>query len=157
MKKILFILLVISLLTSCDKKSEFFDFEKGFVNNQISLHTIESLENFHTNKAIFLQLSCNTINTISFPNDYNLKIFAKEKNKWVEIKEIKDESLPSDEIVFSPSIDRPFPYVIIALPKFLEKDKKYNIRIVVSGNMLENGTTKNVDAYIDLVIQPQEY
>jgi hypothetical protein len=158
MKKQFLILSIICLLllASCSEKK--FDdpiaFDEEYLNKQIQLIPLDYADEFATNKSIFLELSYNTKNEIRFPNNFNFRIFSKTSDGWVEIPEIHTKRIPAGDIIFSPNIDLPYPYVVNVFPDYQQLDKKYKIRIYVSGDMLINSETITVAAYSDIVVLP---
>jgi hypothetical protein len=91
-------------------------------------------------------------NEIVFPNDYNLRIFKKTNEGWIEIKEIPTTRLPEGDIVLS----RPTKTLesLSVAPDLVDYNQSYHLRIYVIGDMNTNEVIKKVAAYTDVVLHP---
>ena len=129
-------------------------FDDGYLNQQILLRAPNNFNTFKTADPILLELKYNSNNEIVLPNDYNLRIFERTSESWVEIKEKPIERLPAGDIVLSPTKLMPAVEVIFLSPNLVDPGTKNQLRIYVTGDMITNGDIKRVAAYVDITVYP---
>ncbi|MCP4143095.1 MAG: hypothetical protein GY755_22885 [Chloroflexi bacterium] len=155
-RHILIHLITIMLLTSLSSCSSTveppLEFEEGNLNNQVRLFVSPQGNTFKSTDPIALGMMFKTDTDIVFPNNYNLRLFIRDKESWREISEKPVNRYPIGEFVFFPATS---PQV---LSFFVEPEvvtaQKYWVRIYVSGEMIENGVSKTVASYIDIEMRP---
>jgi hypothetical protein len=152
----LLLLVVAILLSACGlgQIDDPIEFDKEFLNNQVLLRAPAYSNTFKTKGTIALELKYNSNHRIMFANNFNIKIFRNISNHWTEIKEKPATRIPSDVIVFSPEKAMPAVQVVMFSPDLPQPDEKYFLRVYVVGLMEANGTTKNVAAYTDIILNP---
>ena len=120
------ILFCVFFLVSCDS-SEINDpiiIDEHYLNQQILLRAPSYGNTFKTNVPVLLELKYNSNNEITFPSDFNIQIFQKSSDGWIEIKEFPTTRVPSDDIVLSPEKYMPAVQVIYFYPDLLDLDTK---------------------------------
>jgi hypothetical protein len=122
------------------------------INTFIEIRDTPELANSHKNNdTLTLQLINLTDQTIDFPDNYGIKVFTKDQGKWTEIQNNFYNAggtftLPSakqDPGGLPPTV---LPY-IPGLPS------STTIRVIIVGHV-ENNDSKQVGAYLDVVINP---
>lgn len=150
-------LLLLIILASCTKNSLTveapLDFEEGYLNNQVLLFATAQGNTFKTTDPIAIGMTFRTDTEIVFPNNYNLRLFIKDKESWREISEKPFERYPTGEFVFSPSTS-PQVHFFFVEPDIGNIEQKYLLRIYVAGNMMEKGISKTVASYLDIELRP---
>ncbi len=129
------------------------EFDQAYLNQQIKLTIVKELSAFKTNQDVAVLLEYDTPNEVTFPSDYNLRIFILQDSSWVEIKE-KPTIRPDDPIVLSSNNPSSHGQIVGFWPQLPDTTKTYNIRIYIFGNMKTNQGTKQVAAYTDLILSP---
>lgn len=129
-------------------------FDDGYLNQQILLRAPNNFNTFKTADPILLELKYNSNNEIVLPNDYNLRIFERTSESWVEIKEKPIERLPAGDIILSPTKLMPAVEVIFLSPDLDNPEKRDQLRIYVTGDMITNEGIKKVAAYADITLYP---
>lgn len=152
----LFFILATLILVSCNSNdlNEPIEFPQENLNNQIKLDILNNANSFTIEKPIILELIYNYENEFRFPNNYNLRIFEQTQDGWVEIEEIPTERFPKGDVVLSPNIAIPYPYVISVSPQLPDKLQKYKLRVYIFGKMVDNDKLTDVAAFIDVTLQP---
>lgn len=150
------IILLQILLASCSSLDSTppVSFEEGYVNQQILLRAPDFSNTFRTTDVISLELKYNSTNEITFPNNYNLRIFQRTNGEWIELYEKPTERLPAGDVVFSPTKEMPAVHVIYLYPDLQEPSPKYQLRIYVIGEMRTKEGIKKVAAYTDITLHP---
>jgi len=145
-----------TLLASCSSLDSTppLSFEDGYLNQQILLRAPDFSNTFRTTDVISLELKYNSNNAIVLPNNYNLKIFERTSESWVEIKEKPIERLPAGDIILSPTKLMPAVEVIFFSPNLDNPETKNQLRIYVTGDMITNEGIKKVAAYVDITLYP---
>jgi hypothetical protein len=149
---ILFQVFLVSCSSSDDNPP--LSFENKYINQQILLRAPDYSNTFSITDPISLELKYNSTNEIVFPNNYNLKIFEKTADGWVEVKEKPTERYPPDDIVLSPTKYMPAVQVVPLFPDLLNPFVKHELRIYVIGNMKTGDGIKEVAAYTDVILHP---
>lgn len=149
-------LILIQLLVSCSNLDGHapLSFDDAYLNQQILLRVGSFVNTFKTGDRISLELKYNSYNEIVFPNNFNLKIFERANETWVEIPEKPITRLPTGDVVFSPNKEMPAVYVIYLSPDLKNINTNYQLRIYVIGNMKTNEGIKEVAAYTDIELHP---
>lgn len=149
-------LLGLLLLVSCtpSEESALVPIEESYVNTQILLRAPSYSNTFRTQDPINLELKYNTSYEITFPNNYNLRIFENNSGKWVEIKEKPTERYPLGDVVLSPDKEMPAVQVVVLFPDLPFLERGYSLRIYVIGDMKANGEIVEVAAYTDVMLRP---
>ncbi|MBK9007550.1 MAG: hypothetical protein IPM31_11225 [Anaerolineae bacterium] len=153
---ILFLVAIQTLLSSCTNASNPppLSFEDAYLNQQVLLRVSSYSNTYKTRDPINLELKYNSDQEIIFPYDYNLKIFERSDEMWVELKEKPTYRFPLSDIVLSPPIEMPAVQVVVFFPDLQNPFRKYYIRIYVIGNMKTNNGIKEVAAYTEITLQP---
>jgi hypothetical protein len=148
------ILACLFFLLSCSspKDNVQTDIEHEYINQQILLKAPNFGNTFKTEDPIFLDILSQSSNEIVFPNNYNLKIFAKTNEGWIEIKEIPTTRFPEGDTILSPTAQIRESFAVT--PDLVDYSKRYQLRIYVIGDMETNEGIKKVAAYIDLTLNP---
>lgn len=142
-------------IISCGFKEEnLVNIESSYTNQQILLKVAGILNSFKTDDPIFLELYYNTSKEIIFPSNYNLRIFYKNSDEWIEIKEKPTQRFPGEDIVFSPTQPMSYAESVVLAPDLPNKLEKYHLRIYVVGNMNEEGKIIQVTAYTEIELSP---
>jgi hypothetical protein len=128
------------------------DIEDEYVNQQVLLRAPRFGNTLKTEDPIFLDLLSQSSNKIVFPNNYNLRIFAKINEGWREIKAIPTVRFPKGDIILSPSIKTVESFAVF--PDLVDYNQRYQLRIYVIGDMETNEDIKEVAAYIDITLNP---
>lgn len=147
------VLLLISCARLNDKMPPPLEFQDDYLNNQVILHAFPQLNSFKTTDILVLSLTFRTDTDIVFPNNYNLRLFVRDKESWKEINEKPMVRLPEGEFIFSPVTSNQMS-VIYVDPNIENTEQKYLLRIYVSGKMIENGISKTVASYLDIELRP---
>jgi hypothetical protein len=125
-----------------------------FVNQQIKIRLSPVLNTLKTSDVITLELKYNSNNVIVLPYDYNLRIFEKSSDGWVEIQEIPTDRSPKDDILLAPDIWMPAVEVIFVAPDLKDYSKSYRLRVYVIGEMQTGDGKQDVAAYVDFELKP---
>jgi len=144
------------LLVGCDTNNlpAPIDIADEFTNQQVQIRVAPFGNTFKTTDPVFLELKYNSNNTIVFPNNYNLKIFERNDNQWLEIQEKPTIRLPEGDIVFAPNIQMPIAEAVVVYPDLSDLYRTYQLRIYVIGEMQTNNETQKVTAYVDFEVSP---
>lgn len=161
-RKLLFLklLLISTLLVGCSTnnnvpKTHPIDFDTSYLNQQIELIAIKELNSFDTRDAVTVLLNYNTTDRITFPEDYNLRLFLLQNNEWVEIFEVPMDIYPKGNIVLSPEDSSSYGHMVMFIPNIPDKEKKNYLRIYVFGELQTTiGETKPVSAFTDIKLVP---
>lgn len=150
------ILIYLPLLISCAKldDSHPIKVEEGFVNQQILIVAPDFLNTFNVKDSVYLEIKYLTNNEITFSNNYNLRMFSKIRENWVEIYEIPTERLPAGDIVLSPDKVMPAVLALFVVPDLPDLSQRYELRIYIMGNMKINDAVRQVFAYVDVALSP---
>jgi hypothetical protein len=159
LSKVTYCALAISLfllLTACVEKviPPPINFPDEFLNQQIKLRLSPVLNTFKTFDTIALELKYNSNNVIVLPNDYNLRIFERSNDQWVEIQEIPTARFPEDDIILAPDIYMPAVEAIFVAPDLKDYGKSYQLRVYVIGEMQTDDNKQDVAAYVDVQLNP---
>jgi hypothetical protein len=159
MKKIiLFSALIIQILTitgcSPSKFNNPIPSKSEFTNNQIQLYSFDYFNTYKTSDAISAQIWNMTENSIEFPNDANIRIFEKTRKGWVEMIEKPVTRIPSGPFTINPVGESQSIRMIGIVPDISDINRKYDLRIYVSGLMQEDEETIEVFAYKDITLWP---
>jgi hypothetical protein len=125
-----------------------------YVNQQIRIRVAPYSNTLKTSDPVSLELKYNSNNTIVFPNNYNLKIFERSKDKWLEVKEEPTVRLPEGDITLAPNIMLPAVEVIFVSPDLKDLSRSYQLRIYVIGEMQTDNGKQNVAAYVEFELKP---
>jgi hypothetical protein len=156
MKKIVVIsLLICCILSSCSGSNEKPDtapveFDPAYLNQQIRLSAVREMSEFKTDEPVGLALDSYSQNETIFPSNFNLKIFVKQNDTWVEIKE-KPVIRSEDKIILYPEPDG---QIVDVFPDLVDLTKEYHMRVYVFGDMTTLEGTKQVAAFVDFVLTP---
>ena len=128
-------------------------FESAYLNQQIRLAAPKHLSSYKTGDLVALLLLYNTKNQIVFPNNFNLRIFIRENDQWLEIKESPTERSP-ENIVLSPETPLSYGQMVAFFPALDDLTKTYQMRVYVFGDMTTVDGVKRVGAFVDFVLTP---
>ncbi|MBL8099017.1 MAG: hypothetical protein JNK81_07530 [Anaerolineales bacterium] len=145
---------VIVLISCNSQEQNLINVEPSYINNEILIRVASFANTFKTKDPIFLELKYNSTNDITFPNNYNLKIFYKTKNEWVEINEEPTQRFPEGDILFSPNITMPIVESVVVYPALPSLFENYVLRIYVIGKMSTEQGEKDVAAYTEVNLSP---
>ena len=161
MKKLLtfFVTLMISFVSlSCSAINDVpnsppFQFNELYLNKQIQLFTDPRLGPLNTKDSIGLQLHYLTENEITFPDNYNLRLFIVKDRNWIEIHE-KPTIRSGNNILLSPSIPISFVRIVSFFPQLDDLSKEYQMRVYIFGDMSTQEGIKQVAAFVDFKLRP---
>jgi hypothetical protein len=147
--------LICCLLSSCSGSNEKPDtppveFDPTYLNQQIRLSVHRGMSEFKTDKPVGLLLDSYSQNETVFPNNFNLKIFVKQNDTWVEIKE-KPVNRLGDKIIL---LSEPDNKIVVVFPDLADLTKEYQMRAYVFGDMTTLEGTQPVAAFVDFVLTP---
>ena len=147
-------ILVCLFLVSCSnpQNDTLIDIQDDYLNQQVILRAPTFFNTFKTANPIVLDLISNSSNDIVFPNDYNLRIFKRTNEGWIEIKEIPTVRLPKRDIVLSPTTKAVEHLDVI--PNLIDYSQSYQLRIYAIGDMKTNEGIKKVAASFDVTLSP---
>ena len=148
--------LVVFLLTSCNGSEDVSPVSIGedYVNQQILIRVPDYSNTLKTADPISLELKYNSNNRIVFPNDYNLRVFERTSDEWIEIKQKPVERYPTDDIVLAPDREISIVQIVVVFPEIPNLEEKHLLRIYVFGDMEVNGDVVEVAAYTDVRLNP---
>jgi hypothetical protein len=129
------------------------DFDESFLNKQIRLRTGEPIWPLKTTDSLALLLEANAPDKIIFPNDFNLRIFYQEGEKWVELPERPVTRL-YDLVVMTPEEPASLYQIVDFWPEYPDVEATYYMRVYVFGDMSTPEGVKEVAAFIDFVVTP---
>ena len=143
-------------MTSCQRTnvSDPIEINAEYHNSYVTLSADVFPNTFETGQPIILSVLYDLNKVYIFPNNFNIRIFERTKNGWNEIIEVPTIREPQGDVIFSPEINIPFPYVISVLPKLPDKNSNYFLRIYIFGEMQNAEKTINVSASIDVKLKP---
>jgi hypothetical protein len=149
-------ILLIGILVACNPSgiNDPISFDQNLINQQILLRAPSFGNTFTTKDSVLLELKYNSVYEITFPKDFNIRIFQKTKKGWTEIYEIPTTRISPDEIVFSPQTNTMFVQPIYFHANLPDLQQKYLIRVYVFGQMKTQEENKEVAAYIDVSLHP---
>jgi hypothetical protein len=159
-KKVWFIVLLLSLtISACSTTGNAaekppIDFQEAYLNQQIKLLVIPDWNTFKTTDSVGLKLLYNSQNRITLPENYNLRLFIKQDQGWLEIQEIPTERYPPGDIILSPDKSSLGDDIVAFNPKLADIKKQYTLRAYVFGNMETPDGIVKVGAYVDVVLKP---
>ena len=150
------ILLLIFLLTACSKNIDTNPIQTPleYTNQQIMLRTFDYNNSYKTSDAIFADIWNYSGKLISFPNNYNIRIFERTKTGWEEISEKPVTRLPPGDFTFNPNDSSSSIVTIVIIPDLPDLNRKYDLRIYITGYMIENNESVVVTAYTDINLKP---
>jgi hypothetical protein len=157
MNKFIFcLLLFVYLLVACSTRIETSPIQppSDYTNVQIGLRIFDFNNSFKTSDAISAEIWNYSGKFVTFPNNYNIRIFERTKAGWEEISEKSVTRLPSGDFSFNPNDGSSNIVMIDIFPNLKTVDHKYDLRIYVSGKMIDNGESINVWAYTDIILKP---
>jgi hypothetical protein len=125
-----------------------------FTNQQIKLFTFDYDNSYTTSDIIVTEIWDVSGNLITFPNDYNIRIFEKSNKGWIEIFEKPTTRLPQGDFTIDPVNEDMCSLTVAIYPDLPEVDRKYYLRIFVFGKMSQDGEENDVAAYVDVVLRP---
>lgn len=143
------------MLISCNSNEQnLINIDSSHINNEILIRVADFANTFKTKDSIFLELKYNSINDITFPNNYNLRIFYKNDNNWIEINEKPTQRFPEGDILFSPNVSMPIVESVVVFPALPNSFENYVLRIYVIGSMNTEQGDIDVAAYTDVKLSP---
>lgn len=161
MKKLIIVLaLCLSyVLLSCaklnDDLSAPIEVDTDYLNQQIKLLPVKQLNTFKIGEPVGLQLLYNSENEIVFPSNFNLRIFVRREDNWVEIEERATQRFPDGDVVLSPVNPASYAQIVTFFPELEYLNETYTLRVYVFGDMrIGNHETKQVAAFVDIVLSP---
>ncbi len=125
-----------------------------YTNQQIGLRTFDYNNSYNTSDAISAEIWNYSGKLITFPNNYNIRIFERTKTGWEEIFEKPVTRLPPGDFTFNPNDGSSSIVMIDVFPNLPDLDRKYDLRIYVTGQMYEKDETTDVFAYVDITLKP---
>lgn len=159
-RKIWFIGLLLSLaLVACGADDvtvvkEPVDFDGAYLNQQIQLIVIPKWNSFKTTDDVAVKLFYDSENKIVMPRNYNLKLFIKQADKWLEIPEKPIERLPAGDVVLAPNAPAYANDMIGFEPILPDVTKTSVIRVYIFGDMTTPEGIKKVAAYAEITLFP---
>jgi len=148
------VLICQSILVSCSnpKNDILIDIQNDYLDQQVVLRAPTFFNTFTTADPIVLDLISNSNDEIVFPNNYDLRIFKRTNEGWIEIKEIPTVRLPEGGVVFSP-MTKTIEHLDVS-PDLVDYSQRYQLRIYVIGEMKTNESVKKVAASFDVTLNP---
>lgn len=144
------------LLLSC-ARTEFeppVDLQDEYVNQQIKLLVPAQFNSYKTTSPVVLEVQYYSNNDITFPNNYNVRIFKKTSNGWMEIQEQPITRLPEDDIVFSAKKETNAIRLFTVYLELDEYDQPSALRFYIIGDMKVEQEVQQVAAYVDVKLSP---
>jgi hypothetical protein len=157
MRRFLFwLLLLLIFLVACSTNIDTNPIQtpSDYTNQQIKLRTFDYDNSYKTSDSISAEIWNYSGKFITFPNNYNIRIFERTKTGWEEISERPVTRLPSGDFTFNPNDGSSNIAMIDIFPDFPKLDRKYDLRIYVTGKMDENKINVDVTAYTDITLKP---
>ncbi len=159
MVKNLMLLINAVLLTSClfapSESDELpIEFDTQYLNKQITIFASPQLNTFRPGESIGLTLFYNTNYQISFPANYNLKIFIRDSGAWKEIEEQPVIRYPNSDIILSPEDPKSYGRMVVFFPDINDTRKSYEIIVYVIGDMTTPEGIIKVAAYSTILLNP---
>jgi hypothetical protein len=166
-KKVSLFLLIIFFLNSCSQV-QISRKDKAFndlihirdLNKSIRLEswTIDEINNLHIGDSIDLAAQNNTKYNIELSSDNWIRIFAYDKstNEWIDIPNLMNYYPVGNRILFPKNDESDGIFGFSVYPSVINNSKPIEIRIVVTGETKNRIPiiSKQVGAYIDLILQP---
>jgi hypothetical protein len=122
----------------------------------IELDAPKGWNNFKIGDFVGLMVRNVSEKDLVFPNDFNVKIFTKENDSYIEISN-KTAYPSSEEVVLEPNpeFDAFKIHTLIVYPDIAVSDSTAYLRIFISGVLMENGkSSETVATYIDVTLYP---
>ncbi len=155
-KKIFYLIVLMLCVTSCSTMEIVNPIitDPEFTNQQITLSSFDFDNSFKTTAPISAEIWDESRKYIKFPNNFNIRLFEKTKEGWVELGEKPVTRLPPGDFVFDPINGCSCTVMISVFPDLPDVTRKYELRIYVSGLMSENNDEVEVVAYTDVTLLP---
>ena len=128
-------------------------------NKEVALSLLTNPDNIHPGSSIHLLLDNCSQNSISFPADFDLRIFAylDEEMVWVEVENSVTYLPPDKPSVLASREEVPFNQtVLLVRPVMTNAVNATYLRIMVSGNVLEENepTDQQVVSFFEVELKP---
>lgn len=129
------------------------DLEDGYTNQQIKLFAPSQFNAFETISSVVLEVQYHSGNDIVFPNNYNVRIYERTSNGWIEIPERPVLRLPEDDIRFSVE-GKTTVRLFTVDPDLDNYGKTHDLLFYIFGDMKVDGGVRQVAAYVDIELSP---
>ena len=129
------------------------EFDLTNINQQMRLLALKELNTFKIGDSVGLLLIYDMQASdieITFPSNFNLRIFIQQDNKWIEIRE-KPVLRSDGEMVLSFVSNE---QLVTFIPDLPDSIQAYLMRVYVFGDMDSVDGTKQVAAFVDFVLTP---
>ena len=130
------------------------ELEEEYVNQQIKLLAPDHFNTYETISPIALEVQYYSNNDIVFPNNYNVRIFKRTDQGWIELKERPVTRLPEDDILFSADKETFAIRLFTVDPELDKYDEPSELRFYIFGDMQDEQGIKQVAAYVDVKLNP---
>jgi hypothetical protein len=117
----------------------------------------DSIYKIKNNESMLVGVDVKTKDHIAFARDYGVRLFLKEDNKWIEIKNETTYDISLPEMVIIPAEG----YLVKdgaagVTPYYPSLKKETLLRIVIVGKVVQNGkvTEEKTAAFIDVYLEP---
>lgn len=155
----LLLMLTALIIVSCSNMSEQgvkklpgIDIPVSKMNREITMEADPGMLQVHKNGEILGFLIRNrTANTISFSQNFGVKIFKKQGADWESVED--KMGYPEGENILPTNTTDPTGLAFFVLPDLEDIDESTNVRIVIIGH-ITNKPTEQVGAYIDILYEP---
>jgi hypothetical protein len=154
--KLYYLVFLVLALTSCSswKIGDPISTDPAYTNKQITLLSSDFNNSFKTFDILSVEIWNKSGKQIIFPNNYNFRIFEKTKKGWVEITEEPVTRLPAGDVIFTPTGENFNMGIVDVFPDLPNLNRKYDLRIYVFGQMIENNEEVEVAAFTDVTLKP---
>ena len=128
--------------------------DANFTNQQIKIYTFDYNNSYKTSDIIYTEIWDMSGKPITFPNNYNIRIFEKTEVGWVEIFEKPTTRLPQGDFIIDPVNSDSCIDSVAIYPDLPDDNRKYDLRIYVFGEMSQKNEASQVAAYVDVFLTP---
>jgi hypothetical protein len=123
------------------------------MNTQLSLSLPAGSENLKKDDPIPLVAQDLSEEPIVFPQDYGIKVFARQDQKWIPVE--NNFHYPAGDVELLPAKQQAFGGMGIVLDPVISQAAPVVIRVVVVGHLQHNNQVGlSVAAYLDITLQP---
>ena len=156
-----FLLIVIQIGCSLDKDNKVIpnlDLSRSNINSEIGIFAPVELNTYRFSEPVTILIKNIGKTPILFSNDFNICLFIKDSDNWVEIRSVKTIYLDGD-ILIHPTKNDPLKYGTTMIEPILEEySNPVKIRIAIIGYKFINRvkTDQLVAAYTDIWLFPKE-
>ena len=122
------------------------------INTYIKLNdSPEMVNSYKNNDTLDLQIINLSDKSIVFPENFGVKVLAKDGEKWVEVQNNFYNS--GGSFVLPTKKDYPLGLLVTVMPFIPNQSSQETLRVIIVGHV-ENNDSEQVGAYTDVVIKP---